>query len=188
MKASAQMSAQISQLVRPRTCTSFSIRPRKLPFDNHWYLAPCAPRAVIALEGDMDQNVNKYGMRQSFLAAQPAFEFLGVKDRVGVNWANRPHGEVQGDWDALFAFADKHLAEKGRHPPVRRLSPGRADAATTGAGGRGISGSEFAARSSRFSVLVRPLQSRRETANHAKACTTNTFCLCLLRRLRCLCR
>ncbi len=84
----------------------------KLPFDNHWYLALCAPRATIALEGSMDQNVNKYGMRQSFLAAQPVFELLAAKDHLGVNWANRPHGEVQGDWDALFAFADKFWQSK----------------------------------------------------------------------------
>ncbi len=85
----------------------FFHQAEKLPFDNHWYLALCAPRGVIALEGTSDQNVNKHGVRQSFLAAQPAFELLGVKDRLGVNWADRPHGLVQGDWDALFAFADK---------------------------------------------------------------------------------
>jgi pectin methylesterase-like acyl-CoA thioesterase len=79
----------------------------KLPFDNHWYLAMCAPRAVIALEGTRDQNVNKYGVRQSFLAARPAFELLGVKDHLAVNWADRPHALVQDDWDSLFAFADK---------------------------------------------------------------------------------
>jgi hypothetical protein len=49
-------------------------------------------------------------VRQSFLAAQPAFALLNVKDRLGVGWADRPHGLVEGDWDALFAFAaDVHL-------------------------------------------------------------------------------
>ena len=27
-------------------------------------------------------------------------------------WADRPHGMVQGDWDALLAFADKFLLGK----------------------------------------------------------------------------
>jgi hypothetical protein len=29
-----------------------------------------------------------------------------------VSFANRPHGMVQGDWDALLAFADKFLLDK----------------------------------------------------------------------------
>lgn len=31
---------------------------------------------------------------------------------LGVNWGERPHGMVQGDWDALLAFADKFLLGK----------------------------------------------------------------------------
>ena len=37
---------------------------------------------------------------------------LGAADRLGVNWTDRPHGMVQGDWDALLAFADKFLLGK----------------------------------------------------------------------------
>jgi len=84
----------------------------KLPFDNHWYLALCAPRATICLEGTQDQNVNKYGMRQSYLAALPVFEFLGAKENLQTNWAQRPHGEVQGDWEGLFALADQAWNKK----------------------------------------------------------------------------
>ena len=81
----------------------------KLPFDEHWFLALVAPRPFIALEGAQDQNVVVNGVRQSYLAALPAYQFFGVPDRLGVSWANRPHGSVQGDWDALIAFADKNL-------------------------------------------------------------------------------
>ena len=90
----------------------FRGQPDKLPFDEHWFLALVAPRPFIALEGTHDQNVNAVGVRQSFLAAQPAFEFLKAPDRLGVSWADRPHGMVQGDWDALLAFADKFLMGK----------------------------------------------------------------------------
>jgi hypothetical protein len=41
---------------------------------------------------------------------------LNVADHLGVSWADRPHGMVQGDWDALLAFADKFLLGK----PVTR--------------------------------------------------------------------
>jgi (4-O-methyl)-D-glucuronate---lignin esterase len=84
----------------------------KLPFDQHWLIALAAPRPFIALEGNSDQNVNQNGVRQSWLAAQPAYALFGTTDRVGVNWADRPHGMVQGDWDALLAFADKFLLGK----------------------------------------------------------------------------
>ena len=87
-------------------------QPDKLPFDSHWFMALVAPRPFIALEGTHDQNVVANGVRQAFLAAQPAFALLNVKDRLGVSWADRPHGMVQGDWDALFAFADKFLMGK----------------------------------------------------------------------------
>jgi (4-O-methyl)-D-glucuronate---lignin esterase len=84
----------------------------KLPFDQHWLIALAAPRPFIALEGTSDQNVNQNGVRQSWLAAQPAYALFGTTDRLGVNWAERPHGMVQGDWDALLAFADKFLLGK----------------------------------------------------------------------------
>jgi hypothetical protein len=91
-------------------------QPDKLPFDEHWFIALAAPRPFIALEGTHDQNVNANGVRQSWLAAQPAFALFDAVDRMGVSWADRPHGMVQGDWDALLAFADKHLLRK----PVSR--------------------------------------------------------------------
>jgi len=87
-------------------------QPDKLPFDTHWFMALVAPRPFIALEGSRDQNVVANGVRQAFLAAQPAYALLNVKDRLGVSWADRPHGMVQADWDALFAFADKFLLGK----------------------------------------------------------------------------
>ncbi len=54
----------------------------------------------------------KNGVKQSWLAAQPAYALFGLKDRLGVNWTERPHGMVPGDWDALLAFADKFLLGK----------------------------------------------------------------------------
>jgi len=87
-------------------------QPDKLPFDEHWFIALCAPRPFIALEGDHDQNVNQNGVYQSFVAAMPAFALYHAPDHLGVNWADRPHGMVQGDWDALLAFADEFLLGK----------------------------------------------------------------------------
>jgi hypothetical protein len=68
-----------------------------------------AARPFISLEGTHDQNVNINGVYQSFLAAKPVYVFLHAEDRLGVSFADRPHGMVQGDWDAMLAFADKFL-------------------------------------------------------------------------------
>ena len=84
----------------------------KLPFDEHWFIALVAGRPFISLEGTHDQNVNINGVYQSFLAAKPAFAFLHAEDKLGVSFADRPHGMVQGDWDAMLAFADKFLLGK----------------------------------------------------------------------------
>jgi hypothetical protein len=87
-------------------------QPEKLPFDQHWFIALAAPRPFIALEGNKDPNVNHNGVKQSWLAAQSAYDLFHATDRLGVNWTERPHGMVQGDWDAMLAFADKFLLVK----------------------------------------------------------------------------
>jgi hypothetical protein len=87
-------------------------QPDKLPFDENWLIALCAPRPFIALEGTRDQNVNQNGVYHSLIAAKPAYDFLHAGDKIGISFADRMHGEVQGDWDAMFAFADKFLMGK----------------------------------------------------------------------------
>lgn len=91
-------------------------QPDKLPFDEHWFIALCAPRPFISLEGDHDQNVNQTGVYHSLVAARPAYDFFHDPDRLGISFADRPHGMVQGDWDALLAFGGKYLMDK----PVTR--------------------------------------------------------------------
>jgi hypothetical protein len=81
----------------------------KLPFDAHWFLALCAPRPFIALEGDTDTVSLPSAVKQTILAAKPAYEFLGVPDRLGVNYAQHGHAFTQDDWNAMLDFADKHL-------------------------------------------------------------------------------
>ncbi len=81
----------------------------KLPFDEHWFLALCAPRPFLALEGDADHISLPEAVRQSILGAQPVYELFGAKDRLGVNYAHHAHAFTQEDWTALMDFADKYL-------------------------------------------------------------------------------
>ena len=99
-------------------------QPDKLPFDEHWFIALCAPRPFISLEGDHDQNVNQNGVWHSMVAAKPAYEFLHAGDKMGISFADRPHGMVQGDWDALLAFGDKNLMGKPTTLTFDQYPPG----------------------------------------------------------------
>ena len=94
-------------------------QPDKLPFDSHWFMALVAPRPFIALEGTHDQNVVANGVRQAFLAAQPAFALLNVKDRLGVSWADRPHGMVQARLGRPVRFCGQIPDRENRHPAIR---------------------------------------------------------------------
>jgi len=99
-------------------------QPDKLPFDEHWLIALCAPRPMIALEGTRDQNVNQNGVYHSLVAAKPAYDFLHVDNKIGISFADRMHGEVQGDWDAMFAFADEFLMGKPTTLTFDQYPPG----------------------------------------------------------------
>jgi hypothetical protein len=81
----------------------------RLPFDAHFFLALVAPRPFIALEGDTDNVSLPNAVKQSILAARPAYALLGRPDRLGVNYAHHGHAFTQDDWSALLDFADKHL-------------------------------------------------------------------------------
>ena len=81
----------------------------KLPFDEHWFLALCAPRPFIALEGETDTISLPEAVRQSMLGAKPAYALYGAEDKLGVNYAHHGHAFTQEDWKALMDFADKNL-------------------------------------------------------------------------------
>lgn len=79
----------------------------KLPFDQHWFLALAAPRPFIALEGDSDTISLPEAVKQSILAAQPVYEFLGAKANLGVHYSHHGHAFTSEDWTALMDFFDK---------------------------------------------------------------------------------
>jgi hypothetical protein len=88
----------------------FTGQIEKLPFDAHWFIALTAPRPWISIEGTDDQNCVANAVKQSVLAAQPVYSFLGVSpDRVGVNYEPHRHGLTREDWIAGLDFADKYL-------------------------------------------------------------------------------
>ncbi|WP_414660581.1 alpha/beta hydrolase family protein [Horticoccus sp. 23ND18S-11] len=97
---------------------AFRGQREKLPFDQHWFLAACAPRAFIALEGDADTISLPEAVRQSILGAKPAYALFDATHRLGVNYAPHGHTFNADDWSALLDFADRHLGGK---PITRRF-------------------------------------------------------------------
>jgi hypothetical protein len=80
-----------------------------LPFDEHWFLALAAPRPFIALEGMTDTISLPEAVRQSVLAARPAYALFGAEDRLGVHYSDHGHAFTAEDWTAMMDFFDKHL-------------------------------------------------------------------------------
>jgi len=81
----------------------------KLPFDEHWFLALCAPRPFIALEGDADTISLPDAVEHSIHAALPVYELYGAKNLLGVHYSHHGHAFTNEDWTAMMDFADKNL-------------------------------------------------------------------------------
>jgi dienelactone hydrolase len=84
----------------------------RLPIDQHIVKALVAPRALLSTEGLEDLWANPEGTQISYLAAHEVYDFLGVRDRIGI--AYRPGGHEHGmtDWVALLDFSDWQLFGK----------------------------------------------------------------------------
>ena len=81
----------------------------KLPFDEHWFLALCAPQPFLALEGNADTISLPTAVEASFKAAMPAYELLGAKDHLGVHYSHHAHAFTDEDWTALMDFSGKYV-------------------------------------------------------------------------------
>src|SRR5205085_2746534 len=87
----------------------FSNHVEKLPFDQHWLIAMCAPRAFIAPDALDDGACNGQALKQSYLAAKPVYEFLGATEILGIHLRPGKHELSEDDWRAVQNFADQQL-------------------------------------------------------------------------------
>ena len=102
----------------------FTGQMEKLPFDAHWFVALTAPRPWISIEGTDDQNCVPNAVKQTVLAAQPVYAFLGVStNRVGVNYEPHRHGLTPDDWTAALDFADQQLRGIDHHRCFDQFPP-----------------------------------------------------------------
>ena len=87
----------------------FSGHVEKLPFDQHWLLALVAPRLLIAADGLDDPYANGNALAQSWLAAKPTYQLLGVPEHLGIHFRPGKHLLAPEDWLALLDFSEIHL-------------------------------------------------------------------------------
>lgn len=78
----------------------------RLPFDQHFLLALVAPRALLITNALGDLWANPAGTQQTYLAAKPAYEFLGAGSRIGNHYREGKHEHNADDWRTLLDFAD----------------------------------------------------------------------------------
>jgi hypothetical protein len=99
------------QWISPRL-GEFSNRVEELPFDQHWLITLCAPRAFIAPDALDDGACNGQALKQCYLAAKPVYEFLGVPEKLGIHFRPGKHNLADEDWQAVLDFADQQLMGK----------------------------------------------------------------------------
>lgn len=155
----------------------------RLPLDQHLLLSCVAPRALLCLEGTMDEWTNPEGVQLTYRAARKVYEFLGAGDRCSIRF--RPVGHVPGV-DDLLDYAD-HLFRSKKLPlefgtlpyTVRegdiQWSPPRAPAVELGPWPSGSSPEEIGRRViDRFLATPLAYAGRAEPADHityAEVCT-----------------
>jgi len=118
----AEIVAQNTYWFGPRFA-DFKSQPYKLPSDQNWMLALTAPRLFIMCNALMDQYGRAYAVEQTYLSAQPVFDFLGASDNLGLSFRPGMHGITSDDWSALLDFADQYLLKKGGTRKFNVLPP-----------------------------------------------------------------
>src|SRR5439155_10669082 len=101
----------------------FSNQVERLPFDQHWLIALCAPRAFIAADALDDAACNGMALKQSYLAAKPVYEFLGAAEKLGIHFRPGKHELAKEDWQAILDFADQQLLGKKVEQRFDELPP-----------------------------------------------------------------
>ena len=86
---------------------TFAGRLNKLPVDQHFVGALIAPRGLLAIMGQ-ENNDKNVGHIEAYEALVPVFEWLGAQDKLGLyNHAPHGHGIVEDDFFTILDFADQ---------------------------------------------------------------------------------
>ena len=107
----------------------FNEAPERLPLDQHFLVALCAPRPVLFSNAQGDQWANPSGQFQILRAADPVYRLLGVEglaaqemppqhrlvdSRLGYYIREGNHSMTADDWGVFLNFADRHWRGPGK--------------------------------------------------------------------------
>jgi len=86
---------------------AFAGQLNKLPVDQHFVAALIAPRGLLAIMGQ-ENNDKNVGHIEAYEALVPVFEWLGARDKLGLyDHAPRGHGIGEDDFFTILDFADQ---------------------------------------------------------------------------------
>lgn len=106
----AEATKKFPQWFGPRLA-EFSGQVEKLPFDQHWFMALVAPRLFIAADGLSDPYTDTNALVQSYLAAKPVYQLLGVPEHLDIHFRPGGHLLAPADWQAILDFSDQNLRQ-----------------------------------------------------------------------------
>ena len=97
---------------------SFNSAADAIPWDQHFQRMMVAPRAQLGLEGVTNDHENPVGSQATYLAAQTAYDWLGVPQQLGSFFHPGAHPmndlPSEHDWKVVADFAD--LVQAGKQP------------------------------------------------------------------------
>jgi hypothetical protein len=92
--------------------SQYGHREDQLPFDQHFLCALLAPRLLLFLSAFNDYWSNPSGTQTIYKATNIVYQFMGVRERLGIHYRNGGHAFKEEDFGVLLDFADKFLFNK----------------------------------------------------------------------------
>jgi hypothetical protein len=83
---------------------SYCGRDSELPIDQHFLKALIAPRALLCTEALGDAWANPQGTQHTHDAAAEAYRWLGVPERIAIQFREGGHSHTLEDWTAMLEF------------------------------------------------------------------------------------
>ncbi len=92
--------------------TLFVGREEKLPFDQHFFGALIAPRALLTVNGFHDEWTDPWLVQQFYLESRKVYEFLGAEEKIGIHTRTGNHAFLASDHEAAADWCDRHFYGK----------------------------------------------------------------------------
>jgi len=93
----------------PRIAERYGADPQKMPFDFPEVLAAIAPRALLVVAPQHDDNFDHAGVIECVAAAKPVFELLGASQRLATDYPAAPHDFPDESRARAYAWLDRWL-------------------------------------------------------------------------------